>query len=158
STADFTVRDVKANEPRLIQVMHADTKLAGSLVIRGDEKGPVTIKLETAATLTGRFVTTDGKPLGELAVYPKTMEPPADIRMPPKFDTTAGSFTRYVRTDKDGRFRIEGLAPGLNYRVQIQRGMFVLSPEGKQAERATLKPGETKDLGDLRIRLPGQDE
>jgi RNA polymerase sigma factor (sigma-70 family) len=158
STAEFTVRDVKSNEPRLVQVMHAEKKLAGSVVIHGDEKGPVTVKLEAAATLTGRFVTADGKPLGELAVYPKTMDPLADIRMPPKFDTTAGSFPRNVRTDKDGRFHIEGLAPGLSYRVQIQRGMFVLSPEGKQAERVTLKAGETKDLGDLRIRLPGQDE
>ena len=45
------------------------------------------------------------------------MEPLADPRMPPKFNTTAGSFPRNLRTDKDGRFRIEGLAPGLNYRL-----------------------------------------
>src|SRR5205085_4249038 len=101
---------------------------------------------------------TGGKPVANLPVYPITLEPLADPRMPPKWTTTAGSFPQNVRTDKDGRFRIEGLAGGLNYRLQVLSGMFALSPEGKQAEPVTLKPGETKDLGELRVKVPGEDQ
>jgi hypothetical protein len=155
TTAEFTVRDVKPREPRLLQFMHPQKKLAGSVVVRGDEITPPTVKLEAAATLTGRFVTTDGKPLGELLIYPITMEPLADPRQPPKFNLSAGSFPRTVRTDKDGKFRIEGLAAGLTYRLAIARQMFVLEPEG--AKGVALKPGETKDLGELRVKLPGED-
>jgi RNA polymerase sigma factor (sigma-70 family) len=152
----FTVKDVKPEEPRLIQFLHTEKKLAGSVVVRGDEKN-LTVKLEAAAVLTGRFVTSEGKPLAELQIVPITMPPLADPRMPPKFDTTAGSFPRGVRTDKDGRFRIEGLAGGLKYKLAVWRGAFVLSPDGAQAKAMTLKAGETKDLGELRVKLPGEE-
>ena len=63
---------------------------------------------------------------------------------------TAGSFPNGLRTDKAGRFRIEGLAPGLKYRLSIFKGNYVLSPEGDAG--TTIKPGETKDLGDLVVK------
>ena len=55
-TAAFTVAALKPGEVRLLQFSHAEKKLAGSLVVRGDTKGPVTVKLGPAGTLTGRFV------------------------------------------------------------------------------------------------------
>ena len=51
---------------RLLQFSHAEKKLAGSLVVRGDMKGPITVQLGPAGTLTGRFVLPDGKPLADL--------------------------------------------------------------------------------------------
>src|SRR5262249_14185014 len=142
-----TVVDVQPDEPRLIQFVHAEKKLAGSIVVRGDEKGPVTVKLEPAATLTGRFVSTDGKPLAESPVYPVTMEPLANPGMRVKSSVTAGSFPTGLSTDKDGRFRIEGLSPGLDYRLAIGRGMFVLRSDYEQRKGVTLNAGKTRDLG-----------
>ncbi len=142
-------------EPRLLQFSHPEKKLAGSLVVRGDEKGPLTVKLEPAATLTGRFVTPEGKPLAVLELLAQTRAPLADPTMPTKADVTAGSFPRGPRTDKDGRFRIEGLAAGLTYRLMLRRGMYVLSPEG-DGKGVTLKAGETKDLGDVKIKTPDE--
>jgi RNA polymerase sigma factor (sigma-70 family) len=118
-TADFTVVDLKPDEPRLLQFLHLEKKLAGSVVMRGDEKAPVTVKLGPAGTLTGCFVTTDGKPLGDLEIFCLTSGPVASPDIREKPDVTAGSFPRGPRTDKDGKFRIEGLAPGLKYRLGV---------------------------------------
>jgi RNA polymerase sigma factor (sigma-70 family) len=150
SGSEFTVRDLKPEEPRLVQFSHAEKNLAGSLVVKGDETGPLTVKLEPAATLAGRFVNSDGKPLADLELIPITRGPQADPANPPKADVTLGSFPRGLRTDKEGKFRITGLAPGLKYRLAVRRGMFLLEPEG--ATGVTLKAGETKDLGVVTIK------
>jgi hypothetical protein len=69
-----------------------------------------------------------------------------------KPDLTAGSFPRGPRTDKDGKFRIEGLPAGLTYNLAVRRGMYVLVPAGDTG-KVTVKAGETKDLGDLKVKL-----
>ena len=76
----------------------------------------------------------------------------ADPRERPKVDVTVGSFPRGVRTDKDGKFRVEGLAPDLTYRLALFRGMYLLMPEGEVGKGATVKAGETKDLGEVKIK------
>jgi RNA polymerase sigma factor (sigma-70 family) len=149
--AKFTVRDIRPDEPRLVQFVHPGKGLAGSVVVR-DEKGPLTVQLEPAATLTGRFVTPDGKPLAELEIIAITRGAVADPTQPSKPDVTLGSFPRAVRTDKDGNFRITGLAPGLKYRLGIRRGMFLLEPGGDLAAGVAVKAGETKDLGAVTIK------
>jgi RNA polymerase sigma factor (sigma-70 family) len=152
--SEFTVRDLKPDEPRLVQFSHPEKNLAGALVIKADETGPLTVKLEPAATLIGRFVNPEGKPLADLDLIPITTEPLADPAQPSKANLTLGSFPRGLRTDKEGKFRITGLAPGLKYRVAVRRGMFVLEPEG--ATGVTVKAGETKDLGAVTIKGDGE--
>ena len=46
-----------------------------------------------------------------------------------------------ARTDKDGRFRITGLAPGLKYRLEAP---------GVERGDLSVKPGKDNDLGDLK--------
>jgi hypothetical protein len=147
----FTVHDLKPDEPRLVQFTHRERNLAGSVVVRGEEKGPLTVRLEPAGTLTGRFVTADGKPLADLEIIPVTREPVSDPSKPTKPDVTVGSFPYGLRTDKEGKFRITGLAPGLKYKLAVRRGMFLLTPNGDVAAWVTVKAGETKDLGAVTI-------
>ena len=53
----------------------------------------------------------------------------------------------HVKTDADGRFRLEGLAPGLTYELQILgNGGFY----GAVFKDLTIKAGETRDLGDVK--------
>src|SRR5439155_4702649 len=59
-TADFTAYGLKTSEPRKLMFIHEGLKLAGSRVVRGDEQGPILVKLEPWATITGRLITADG--------------------------------------------------------------------------------------------------
>jgi hypothetical protein len=53
-----------------------------------------------------------------------------------------------VRTDRDGRFRIDGLVPGLKYYARLGPGPF-----GQYLfARFDLKPGEVKELGDAKVK------
>ena len=47
-----------------------------------------------------------------------------------------------ILTDQEGRFRVEGVIPGL----KVVTNVF---SERSRQRRATLAPGETKDLGDI---------
>jgi hypothetical protein len=51
------------------------------------------------------------------------------------------------KTDKDGRFRIEGVAPGVKYNV-----MTNLPGNPQVVFDASAEPGETKDLGNLPLK------
>ena len=53
------------------------------------------------------------------------------------------------RTDQEGRFRIEGLAPGAPYGISVRRDDRLLKVS--VVEDIKLEPSEEKDLGDLKI-------
>jgi hypothetical protein len=137
-----------------VQFAQTEKHHAGSLVVRGDMKGPLRVALKPAATLTGRFITREGKPLTQLEMFAPLYEPIVDPSMPAKpSGPDFGSFPRGLRTDKDGKFRIENLAPGLKYRINLFKGFYVLTPDGQAGTGVTAEAGETKDLGDVTVKL-----
>jgi RNA polymerase sigma factor (sigma-70 family) len=153
-TAAFTVLALRPDETRLLQFAHAEKHLAGSLLVRGGMKGPLTVTLKPAGTLRGRFITRDGKPLADLVMFSDRYGPIADPSMlnkPP--DPSIGTFPLSIRTDKDGKFRIEDLAPGLKYRFVLSKGKYALTPDGPTGSGVIVKEGETKDLGDVTVKL-----
>ncbi len=152
-TAAFTVLALRLDETRLLQFSHADKHLTGSLVVRGDAKKPLTVTLGPAAALIGRFVTRDGKkPLANLEMFPVLYEPMASPGRRPQPDPAIGTFPRGLRTDKDGKFRIENLAPGLKYRIALFKGNALLTPDGPAGTGVTVQAGETKDLGEVTVK------
>ena len=54
-----------------------------------------------------------------------------------------------IRIGRDGRFRIEGLVPGLKYGASASDGFTYL---GELFHDVTVTPGEVKDLGDITPR------
>lgn len=132
-SADFTMVGLGAEEKRTLQVIHEQKKLAGWREVRGDEKGPVRVQLEPWGTVTGRLVTAEGEPVTDANIY-------------------AGS--RQGRPDKDGKFRIDGLAPGLKFGLNAIKSPYLLQILSKNASDLTIKPGETKDLGDVQVKRP----
>jgi RNA polymerase sigma factor (sigma-70 family) len=139
-TAEFAAFGFKDGRPRCLLFLHQEKKLAGSLLVNGEEKEPLRVRLEPWATVAGRLVTPDGLP-----------DTDAELRfgMGDRFDdVTVGSHpTRGFRPDKEGKFRIEGLVPGLKYHLQIvKRGRIV----GFVFKDFTIKSGETKELGDVK--------
>jgi hypothetical protein len=58
-----------------------------------------------------------------------------------------------TRTDRNGRFRIDGLVPGQPYHL------WYLQNQRVPYARIQVEPGKVKDLGDAKIELdkPGSD-
>jgi hypothetical protein len=57
-----------------------------------------------------------------------------------------------VQPAKDGKFRIDCLAPGLKYSLSVTKEAYSLEIRGKNLENLTLRPGETRDLGDIQVK------
>jgi RNA polymerase sigma factor (sigma-70 family) len=137
------------SKPRRVTVTHAGRKLVGSVYLKGDESGPLTIRLQPWGTILGRIVDEDGKPRGSLGlsntrgIYP---QPPADQGLLPGRTSGPG-----IRLGRDGRFRIEGLVPGLKYGASASTGNMFL---GAVFRDVIVAPGEVKDLGDLKAIPP----
>jgi RNA polymerase sigma factor (sigma-70 family) len=119
----FEVRALDPSRPRRVTVSHAGRKLAGSIDLKGGETGPMTVRLQPWGTITGRIVDDDGQPRGGLELFG-------------------------IRIGRDGRFRIEGLVPGRKYEASAVEGFRGI---GKVFRDVTVAPGETKDLGDLKV-------
>jgi protocatechuate 3,4-dioxygenase beta subunit len=172
STAEFTAVGLDPARPRLLCFVHVKKKLAGSVVVRGDEKTPVTVKLQPWGTVSGRLLDGNGKPIknASLAFIPVPIGKPDQPR---PLDTGLHVIFREpdapLWTDAEGRFRVERLIPGLKYNLALTDGTVdftpaaLLGPEGamdltkiKWAGLAfsnlVLRPGETKNLGDVKLQ------
>ena|SRR5437868_2660445 len=57
-----------------------------------------------------------------------------------------------IATNPEGRFRVEGLAPGVVYQVNLA-GVPPNTTIGTVAPRVSIQSGETKDLGDVKGKL-----
>jgi hypothetical protein len=180
------IRALAAGERRRLYARSLDGKRAGFLVLRGDETGRVTLKLQPAASVKGRLVSSGGKPLAgvrfqvayedgpgrpglllleHLAIRMKTktetklLERTGDEaeHLGARFQTTTGA------TDAQGRFHIGGLIPGLAFVLKAQ---LRVPPDSKkpQAQTILMVPvgrlaglaGKTTDLGELRVRELGK--
>jgi hypothetical protein len=127
--ASFTVRAFNPSRPRPVLFVHEGRRLGARLVPPGGGPEPLTVKLEPAATLTGRLIDAGGLPRAGASLPVVWSDKHFDVSFP---HLPAGA-----RSDALGRFRVEGLVPGLRYSLRGARGSF------------SAGPGETKDLGDL---------
>ena len=70
--------------------------------------------------------------------------------------STSARCRRPCGTDKEGRFRLEGIGPGLRYSVHTMEGPARVG--GTLFEDLTLKAGETRDLGDVQAKVRNNEE
>jgi hypothetical protein len=98
---------------------------------------PLQIVMVPTATLSGRFLNEQGQALGSRRVL-TTLN---------FADGTA--YPRRVKTESDGRYRLEGIAPGvLKLSVEMD-GVIFADPLGKSVE---VGPGSAEDLGDIVLK------
>jgi RNA polymerase sigma factor (sigma-70 family) len=114
-------------------------KLAGALVLRGEETGDLTVKLQPWGTVIGRVVDEEGKPRNDVEVYGTIRERP---------DIERGSIATRSTVDARGRFRVEGLVPGIKYDAS---GHSASKAFGPILDGVQVGPGEVKDLGDITL-------
>ncbi len=143
-TATGRIYALDPTHPRPVAFLHVERKLAAVVTLRGDEKEPVTVRLKPASVLTGRLLDVDGQPI-------------AGVDVLTLYKSVGREFTKSQfrwlspRTDKDGRFRVEAVVPGLALDLGFLKGRQRLVPQ----PRLNIKPlqsGHTHDVGDIRTK------
>ena len=124
---------------RQLAFVHRERRLSGSVILRGKVQGPIEVKLGPWGTVTGRLVDAGGQPRAGVELgWPSNQNR--------RVEEGPGSLPEHVKTDADGRFRLEGLAPGLKYELQVLgNGGFY----GAVFKDLVIKAGETRDLRDV---------
>jgi RNA polymerase sigma factor (sigma-70 family) len=145
-TPRIEIRGLDPSRPRRVIVTHAARKLIGSVYLKGDETGPLTIRLQPYGTVTGRVVDEDGHPRGGLGIISAGGSFPA--RPAEQGILPGGNHGAGIRIGHDGRFRVEGLVPGLKYGAGASDGFRY---GGELFRDVAVAPGEVKDLGDLKL-------
>ncbi len=137
-----------AERPRTLVVQHDGKQLAGFNDVWWETKGPIKVKLEPWAVVTGRLVDSDGRPRAGIAFLPEIIG---------KFRLGGGHIGHWpdrITTDRDGRFRVEAIVPGLRYRLTLERASGGSTDTGPVV--TPLEPGEARDLGDVSAIIPGE--
>ena len=78
--------------------------------LRNEKEKKLTIKLQPCGSASGRILSPDGQPVAGLRCFLYRHEG-RGIKNEPEGGVQS------ILTDKDGRFRVEGLVPGQVYRV-----------------------------------------
>jgi hypothetical protein len=131
----FTATALDPRHPRQLFFYHREKHLGAAVLVRGDEKKPLTVRLQPCGSVTPRILDAKGHPRPEWSIYGQSESAYMSI-------TTLRWWQLYVSasTDHEGRFHID-LIPEVKYNLPI----------GAQNHVLTLKSGESKDLGDIKI-------
>jgi RNA polymerase sigma factor (sigma-70 family) len=142
--ADGSFKAIALNplRPRLIAFVHKERKLVGHVLLATDAKEPVTVRLQPGSVLTGRLLDEDGKPLAGITVSFLYSDDRDGM-----WRGDEAAFAGPVKTDAEGRFRVEGIIPGLKFGLGFRKDKRFFVTEGKYRSM-TLQAG-TKDLGDI---------
>jgi hypothetical protein len=143
ATGELAVPALDAMRPKRVTVYHDGRKLVGFLLARGDENEPYRVELRPWATLVGRVVDAQGKPRPKVRMMTSDWQGHTD-------DASYGFLPGELLTDDQGRFRIERLVPGQTYSASVV-GTNADEDYGALFTEIVLKPGETKDLGDVGV-------
>jgi protocatechuate 3,4-dioxygenase beta subunit len=166
-TADtLTVTGLSPNADRAVIVMDEAKTVGAFVAVRGDAGGPLSVKVDQLASLTGRLLDGNGKPLaGATVVFNLVLNAEKYDNLPGEFFEGQGvmvrgyytqawrSFTtRRVTTDDEGRFTVTGLLPGQTYHVwggyRDGNGNVEITVDGKNVTAPA--PGKGQNLGDLK--------
>jgi hypothetical protein len=156
----FVVRQYWPDKPRTLQFWHKERKLSGKHILKGPQQEPILVRLQPWGVITGRVVDANRNPMAKLMLrgWPKSKPDDRSADLLPEY---------YYFTDENGRFRIEGLAAGMDYNVIVMEnpkdptagragppipGQPLLPIIGQVVFDVSVEPGETKDLGDLPIK------
>jgi RNA polymerase sigma factor (sigma-70 family) len=137
----FAATGLHPKATRTISFIHKNRKLVGYAILRGDEKEDIAVTLQEWGVVVGRLLDAGGKPLAGVGVQAHYPALPAPGIWP----------AVQASTDAEGRFRLEGLMT--NVRLSpVLTGKSDAKLSAEALKDLTLKPGETKELGDIRVK------
>ncbi len=148
-TGSFTATGVDPRVPQDLVFYQVERGLVGRIETKGGAGEPATVRLRPWGRLKGRLVDPEGKPIAGALVDVIWVDREGELR---RFPT--GPLAKAVASDAEGRFQVEGVVPGLTFRLNVLDGSkkgppyYVLH----QGENVTVKADETKDLGEIKVR------
>jgi RNA polymerase sigma factor (sigma-70 family) len=158
-SATFAVRGLDVRRPRTVVVFSPEKKLGAVLVVRGDEAGPLQVRLRPLGSLTGRVLGADRRPRAGLRVHATlSREGEGTGGLPVQFFFTAGRWLANLEpkatTDEEGKFRLDGLLPGLKYTLVVSEGGPADAERVMLRRDSVLPPeaGRIEDLGDVVLK------
>jgi RNA polymerase sigma factor (sigma-70 family) len=145
-SSTIEIHALDPSKPRRVTVTHRGRKLIGSVYLKGNESGQLTLRLQPWGTITGRIIDDEGAPRGGMSLISaggsSPMQPDVQGILP------GGNWNGGIRIGRDGRFRVEGLVPGLKYGATASERDIVV---GNLFQDVMVAPGEVKELGDLKV-------
>jgi RNA polymerase sigma factor (sigma-70 family) len=146
----FEVGGLEPGHPRLVVFTHKARELVGAAVLKDEDLKPTTpleVKLVPAGAIRGRLLDDDGLPWAGATLRVTMFDPDR----PPGF---ACSFGETVTADAQGRFQLEAFVPGVETEVwiTIPNRAGGLLDAGNALRKPALKPGEVRDLGDVKAK------
>jgi RNA polymerase sigma factor (sigma-70 family) len=160
ATDAIRVHGLVPGRSRVVVFVYPEKQLAKVQPVAADEKEPLTVRLEATGALAGRVLDANGRPgaglkvkatyrfqeLEQARVEGKDFKAlPVDLLFDyPSWDKI---INREATTDKDGKFRLDGLVPGLKYDLAVSDGQ---EQELMRKESLSVEPGKTNDLGELK--------
>jgi RNA polymerase sigma factor (sigma-70 family) len=141
----FVARGLDPDHACTLSFVQRERRLIGHVVVRGNEKRPLTVRMRPWGVLMGRLVDASGNALADGCVTLKYPDLPRPGMRPPE---------KEVHTDRNGRFRVEGLLPDLDHELVLEHGSnkdLILSAAALQ--KLKTRPGEIKDLGDIAVKV-----
>jgi protocatechuate 3,4-dioxygenase beta subunit len=110
-----TITDLNPGQSYELEITHDARKLAAKVAVEParDSNKPVAmeVKLLPGGSVAGRVVGEDGKPIPEALIQPQRFASSGS-------QIFRASIGRSVRTDRNGRYTIDGLMPGSRYKLQ----------------------------------------
>lgn len=141
-TAEFSISAINPQAPQPYFFFNTEKNLAAAVIIKGDEPEGFQVKLQPAATISGRLLDDDGMPLVDTQISGGIEGGQINIK-----GGWYGFFHGF--TDKEGRFKITTLMPGIKLSARVMKDYQLA---GQIFESQTFGVGETKDLGDIKVR------
>ncbi|MEQ1827905.1 MAG: M56 family metallopeptidase [Pirellula sp.] len=156
SAQNFVVEDLLTDQRRKVFAFDRARNLVGGTIVDHSEGKRFEIKLAPAGSVRGRLLDSDRQPITKAAI---TFEY-GDFQG----DQTTGTWPNQVgklyrpndlTVDDDGRFEVLGLSSQWKYsaRVESQDEKTMRRAIGRAFRELTISPGETRDLGDIVIKV-----
>jgi hypothetical protein len=138
--SEFTLRGFNPRRPRDVLFQHPEKGLVGIAHPPKAKGESITVRMQPGAMVTGRLQDADGQPRSgvelELSFRPK------------KGISWYQFFPKRIQTDREGRFRVAALLPGYEFSLSDDKGYLHFGSD--------LRSGQTKNLGDVRMKQAGE--
>jgi hypothetical protein len=145
----FEVGGLEPGHPRQLVFTHRARKLGAALLLRDEDlrsSAPLEVKMVPTGTISGRLVDADGLPWAGARLHVAIFYPdhPHSVDL-----------VETITADAQGRYRIEDVVPGVETEVlsiDAPNRPDVSLDGGKALRKLVLKPGEVRDLSDVKVK------